>query len=69
MLNGRITYWLWHGYEIVGSVRGEPGMSEERVIAEAIRQHEAVPLCYPTPPLEHELKLRRARVVVYPEGR
>lgn len=69
MLNGRITYWLYHGGEPIASVRGEPGLSEDDVRYLAIRDHQRVPLCYPLAPFEHQARLQRATVRIFDGGR
>lgn len=65
-----MTYWLWYGAQIVGSVRLPIGASEEQVKRTAIGWHDRVPLSEGPleAPFERRLKLARAEVRTYEGG-
>lgn len=44
------TYWLYYGGNPIYAVRMDPGASKQDVQLKALSQHDAVPMCYPTPP-------------------
>jgi hypothetical protein len=44
------TYWLYYGGNPIYAVRMDPGASTQDVQLKALSQHDAVPMCYPTPP-------------------
>lgn len=63
----RITYWLWHGRQIVATVLGDPGLSENQVRTTALENHERMPLVDECEaPFERAAKIRRAEIRVYP---
>ena len=57
-----ITWWLYYNGEPIASVRADEHASTQDVLTKALAQHDAVPLCFPTPPLEHRTHLMRAEV-------
>lgn len=56
------TYWLYYRNAPISSVWMFEGATEQDVIAKAIKQHRAVPLCYPDAPGDFEIKLRHSVV-------
>ena len=58
-----MTYWLYSGKKVVGSVRAEKGLTDREVIALALKSHDAVPLCsVDEAPFEHRIILQGAQV-------
>lgn len=64
----KITYWLWHGQQIVSTVRLPLGVNDDHVRSVALDWHNRVPLCWPDAPFERAIKILSARVVTYPGG-
>jgi hypothetical protein len=66
----RMTYWLYRGKRIVGSVRAETGLTDREVIARALKSHDAVPLCdIDEAPYERRYAIQNAQVQRYFDGR
>ena len=58
-----IDYWLYHGAHPIYCVRAPAGASDEQVRAEALRQHELMPLRdLDRDPLDFTAMLRAASV-------
>lgn len=59
----RMTYWLYRGKKVLGSVRAEEGLNYERIIALALKAHDAIPLCdVGEAPFERRYAIQNAQV-------
>lgn len=62
----RMTYWLYHGKKVVGSVRAEEGLSIREVISLALKAHDAIPLCdVGEAPFERRYAIQNAQVKLF----
>lgn len=58
-----VTYWLYYGERVLTAVRAEAGTCDGIIIGDAVRSHQAVPLCMPEfAPYEFERMLRHAEI-------
>jgi hypothetical protein len=59
----RMTYWLYNGKRVVGSVRAKEGLTDQEVRAKALNSHDTVPLCsVDETPYERRFALQHAQV-------